>query len=111
MSSLEYKRCITKGILTKPQPKRNGRPKSSGDEQTFCAKKRRKGNLSVSNDCKEYGPTFTVDSYCAILSTIQEKRSGTLSNDHMLLNANARSKTQESTKASSGGVVPSSIQS
>ncbi|GBN96281.1 hypothetical protein AVEN_229382-1 [Araneus ventricosus] len=44
MSSLEYKRCITKGLLTKskPQPKRKERPKSSGDEQTFCAKKRRK---------------------------------------------------------------------
>ncbi|GBN64202.1 hypothetical protein AVEN_136300-1 [Araneus ventricosus] len=54
MSSLEYKRCITKGLLTKskPQPKRKGRPKSSGDEQTFCAKKRRKGNLSVSNDVR-----------------------------------------------------------
>ncbi|GBO33266.1 hypothetical protein AVEN_59806-1 [Araneus ventricosus] len=53
MSSLEYKRCITKGLLTKskPQPKRKGRPKSNGDEQTFCAKKRKK-NLSVSNDVR-----------------------------------------------------------
>lgn len=34
MSSLEYKRCITKGLLTKskPQPKRKGRPKSNEDE-------------------------------------------------------------------------------
>ncbi|GBN50872.1 hypothetical protein AVEN_265840-1 [Araneus ventricosus] len=44
MSSLEYERCITKGLLTKskPQPKRKWRPKSSGDEQTFCAKKEKK---------------------------------------------------------------------
>ncbi|GBN84561.1 hypothetical protein AVEN_114116-1 [Araneus ventricosus] len=44
MSSLEYKCCITKGLLTKskPQPKRKGRPKSNGDEQTFCAEKEKK---------------------------------------------------------------------
>ncbi|KAF8768399.1 PiggyBac transposable element-derived protein like [Argiope bruennichi] len=65
MSSVDYKRCITKGLLTKSklQPKRKGRPKSNGGEQTFCAKKRIKGNLSVSNDvCLEnrgyHWPTF-----------------------------------------------------
>ncbi|GBN24432.1 hypothetical protein AVEN_70443-1 [Araneus ventricosus] len=71
MSSLEYKRCITKGLVTKskPQPKRKGKPKSNGDEQTFCAKKRRKGNLSVSNDVRLENrgfpwPTFVSNRGC-----------------------------------------------
>ncbi|GBM36035.1 hypothetical protein AVEN_274441-1 [Araneus ventricosus] len=44
MSSLEYKRCITKGLLakSKPQPKRKGRPKSNGDEQNFVQKREEK---------------------------------------------------------------------
>ncbi|GBO13535.1 hypothetical protein AVEN_2013-1, partial [Araneus ventricosus] len=95
MSSLEYKRCITKGLLTKskPQPKRKGRPKSNGDEQTFCAKKRRKGILSVSNDVRLenrgcHWPTFVSNrgrcEFCA-LKNIQSKPHSKCSSSNIFL--------------------------
>ncbi|GFY45444.1 DDE_Tnp_1_7 domain-containing protein [Trichonephila inaurata madagascariensis] len=54
ISSLEYRRCVTKGLFSKSkaQPKRKGRPKSNHNEQVFCANNRRKGNLSVSDDIR-----------------------------------------------------------
>ncbi|GFY52185.1 DDE_Tnp_1_7 domain-containing protein [Trichonephila inaurata madagascariensis] len=52
--SLEYRCCVTKGLFTKlkAQPKRERRPKSNNNEQIFCVKKKRKGNLSVSDSIR-----------------------------------------------------------
>ncbi|GFV08614.1 DDE_Tnp_1_7 domain-containing protein [Trichonephila clavipes] len=75
--SLEYKRCVTKGLFTKSkaQPKRKGRLKSNNNEQVFYANKRRKGNLSVSDDIRLenrgcHWPTFVSNrgrrEFCAL---------------------------------------------
>ncbi|GFW15305.1 DDE_Tnp_1_7 domain-containing protein [Trichonephila clavipes] len=65
VSSLEYRRCVTEGLFpkSKAQPKRKRRCKSNNNEQVFCTNKRRKGNLSISDDIRVenhgcHWPTF-----------------------------------------------------